>query len=123
MNHGQPDHREDIARQDRKREPAWQGVEMGVGEGEHDDGGDEQEFVRQGIQDRPEFTALVEPARDESVDSIQQGGGAEHDHAGHPGPGLAGVPVFEHEIDEGWDQQDPQRRHLVGRGHHDRPSD
>ena len=111
----------DVAEDDEDGEPEGE-VLAPAGEAEGDDGGEEQQFVCEGVEDGAEAAFLIEVACDIAVDGVADGGDGE-DGDGGPAEGFVGVavgyavPVVDGHGDEDGDQQDAEEGDLGGVGH------
>lgn len=79
----------DVAKDDEDGEPEGE-VLAPAGEAERDDGGEEEQFVREGVEDGADAAFLIEVACDVAVDGVADGGDGE-DGDGGPAEGFIGL--------------------------------
>jgi hypothetical protein len=115
-----------ITDNDKPREPNWDRPILAPLENREDnDGGENEQFVRDGIEDRSQFGAFVKAAREESVQEISQGGDRK-DGDGPPPNGLVADPILkalcvvDGQDRENRDQKEPEHRDIGGGSHEGR---
>jgi hypothetical protein len=110
-----------VAEDDQEREPVREMLAP-RGERQSDDGGEQQRFVRQRIEDRAEAAALVEAPRDIAVQHIAERRESDGEN-GAPAVALVrraighALPVIDRKPDEDRDEQDAEYGDLGGERH------
>ena len=101
---------EGIPKNDDHHQPKGDRIdEAHPGEGKHDDGAADQQFVRNRIEDGAHRGLLTESARDQAVERVG--------HRGHHEDGQSGAhAVVDDQGDEDGNENDPEDRQLVRQG-------
>lgn len=113
-----------VADDDEGGEPEGDAPAVGapIDGGEGDDGGEEEAFVSDGVDDCAEFRALVPAACDPAIDAVA-GGGGDEDSECPPAEGFDGCAVgdttsiVDGQHGEHRDQHQPGEGDLAGEGH------
>ncbi len=104
-------HQNDVATDDRDGQPEWhldQCLSRRIGQDYK--GADQQEFVRNGIQQSPQLAALIEPSRDDAIQQIRR----PCQKKNQKGRGHLSI---QHQDHKDGDQKDTQDRQEVSRCH------
>ena len=84
---------------------------------QENDGGDQQQFIGEGIQNGAQFANLVEPPGHVAIHPVQQRRDPEGAQGESPVEAVAGFYEVEHLDHKERNQQNPDDGYFVGRGH------